>query len=172
MVFSKKKNLNYSFILQDKQLEVVKTFSYLGIIFKYNGTFFDAKKKLVDQAQRSLHFIYKTIRSGSIPVDLQLKLFDSMIEPILLYGSEVWGYENLKLLEQIHFKFCKRILKVRNTTPNFIVYGELGRFPLEIRVKLRMISYWCKLVNNETKLSSSLYRLMLCLKNQGQNNLS
>jgi hypothetical protein len=32
MVFSKKKNLNYSFILQDKQLEVVETFSYLGII--------------------------------------------------------------------------------------------------------------------------------------------
>jgi hypothetical protein len=70
----------------------------------------------------------------------------------------------------IHLKFCKRILKVRNTTPNFIVYGELGRFPLEIRVKLRMISYWCKLVNNKTKLNSSLYRLMLCLKNQGQNN--
>jgi hypothetical protein len=45
------------------------------------------------------------------------------------------------------------ILKVRNTTPNVIVYGELGRFPLEIRVKLRMISYWCKLVNNETKLN-------------------
>jgi hypothetical protein len=33
MGFSKKKNLNYSFILQDKQLEVVEKFSYLGIIF-------------------------------------------------------------------------------------------------------------------------------------------
>ena len=94
MVFSKKKNLNYSFILQDKQLEVVEKISYLGNIFKYNGTFFDAKKKLVDQAQRSLQFIYKTIRKESIPVDLQLKLFDSMIEPILLYGSEDWVYEN------------------------------------------------------------------------------
>jgi hypothetical protein len=41
-------NLNYSFILQDKQLEVVEKFSYLGIIFKYNGTFFDTKKKLVE----------------------------------------------------------------------------------------------------------------------------
>ena len=46
MVFSKKKNLNYSFILQDKQLEVVETFSYLGIIFKYNGTFFIQKRNL------------------------------------------------------------------------------------------------------------------------------
>jgi hypothetical protein len=58
IVNRKSKNLNYSFILQDKQLEVVEKFSYLGIIFKYNGTFFDTKEKLVDQAQRSLHFIY------------------------------------------------------------------------------------------------------------------
>ena len=28
MVFSKEKNLNYSFILQDKQLEVVEKFRY------------------------------------------------------------------------------------------------------------------------------------------------
>jgi hypothetical protein len=52
----------------------------------------------------------------------------------------VWGYENLKVIEQIQLKFCKRILKVRNTTPHFMIYGELGRFPLEIRVKLRMIT--------------------------------
>jgi hypothetical protein len=36
MVFSKKKNLNYSFILQDKKLEVVEKFSYLGIISRLN----------------------------------------------------------------------------------------------------------------------------------------
>jgi hypothetical protein len=62
----------------------------------------------------------------------------------------------MKIFLQLNLKFCKRILKVRNTTINVIVYVELGRFPLEIRVKLRMISYWCKHVNNETKLSSSL----------------
>jgi len=61
-------------------------------------------------------------------------------------------------------KFCKRVLKVRNTTPNFMVYGELGRFPLEVKIKVRMILYWCKLVNNESKLCSLLYRLMLGLK--------
>ena len=91
-----------------------------------------------------------------------------MIEHILLYGSEVWGYENLKVIEQIQLKFCKRILKVRNTTPNFMIYGELGRFPLEIRVKLRMIAFWSKLVLNENKLSSVLYKLMYLLKAKHQ----
>jgi hypothetical protein len=48
-----------------------------------------------------------------------------MVEPILLYGCAIWGFENLKVLEQVHLMFCKRILKVRSTTPNYMVYGEL-----------------------------------------------
>jgi hypothetical protein len=95
-------------------------------------------------------------------------MFDSMIEPILLYGSDVLGNENFKVIEQIQLKFCKQILKVRNTTPHFMIYGELGRFPLEIRVKLRMITFWSKLVLNENKLSSVLYRLMYLLKTKHQ----
>lgn len=90
-----------------------------------------------------------------------------MIEPILLYGSEVWGYEDLYLIEQVHLKFCKRILRVRNTTPNFMVYGELGRFPLELRVKLRIVSFWIKLLQCEGKLSNILYRLMFFLQENG-----
>ena len=91
-----------------------------------------------------------------------------MVEPILLYGSEIWGYENIKIIEQVHLQFCKRILKVRTTTPNFMVYGELGRFPLEIKVKMRMVSYWNKLLQNE-KLSRSIqvYRLLLSVRNSG-----
>ena len=115
-----------------------------------------------------MYCLFKLIRNEIIPFDIQLKLFDAMVEPILLYGSEIWGYENVKLIEQVHLKYCKRILNVRNTTPNFMVYGELGRFPLEINLKMRMISFWCKLVQNDVKLSSVIYRLMLSLKEKGK----
>ena len=65
-----------------------------------------------------------------------------MIEPISIYGSEVWGYENLKFIEQIYLKYCKRVIQIRNITPNFMVLGELGGFLIEVKVKLRMISFW------------------------------
>ena len=44
------------------------------------------------------------------PIIIQMKLFESVIEPICLYGSEVLGYENLNLVEQINkYKLiCKR----------------------------------------------------------------
>jgi hypothetical protein len=38
--------------------------------------------------------MHSSIRKKYISVDLQLKLVDAMVEPILAYGSEIWGYEN------------------------------------------------------------------------------
>ena len=64
----------------------------------------------------------------SIPTDIQLKFFDSLVTPILLYSTEVWGFENKGNIVKMHLQFCKKILKVRKGTPNFTVYGELGGF--------------------------------------------
>ena len=97
-------------------------------------------------------------------------MFDSMVEGILLYGSKVWGFEDMYLIEQVHLKFCKKILRVRNTTAKFMVYGELGKFPLEWRAKLRKISFWAKLVQSEGKLSNMLYCLLFCLQSKGNHN--
>lgn len=59
----------------------------------------------------------------------------------------------------MHLQICKRILKVRNSTPNFMVYGELGRFPMEIIVKRKeMIMFLNKLINDDYVLSLILYR--------------
>ena len=38
-------------------------------------------------------------RSLGLPIDIQLKMFDTMVYPILLYGCEVWGYENNAAVE-------------------------------------------------------------------------
>jgi hypothetical protein len=55
MIFSKRKTL----ILHGKHIEVVDTYSYLGFIFKCNGKFLEAKRKLVNQAQKALYSLYK-----------------------------------------------------------------------------------------------------------------
>ena len=164
IVFCKKKvRQNHSFKIYGNNIEVVDSYSYLGTLFNYNGSFNKARKHLCDQAQKSLYALYKKIRNISIPVDLQLKLFDSLVSPILLYASEIWGFENKDGLERVHLQFCKNILKVRGSTPNYMVYGELGRFSLDIIVKRRMVLFWNSLLQEEHKLSSIMYRVMLKL---------
>jgi hypothetical protein len=50
---------------------------------------------------------------------------------------------NNNILEKVHLKFCKIILHLKATTPNCMIYGELGRYPLDIDIKLLVeIDYW------------------------------
>ena len=37
----------------------------------------------------------KTFTILNLSIDIQLTLFDSMVTPILLYGCEAWGNENI-----------------------------------------------------------------------------
>jgi hypothetical protein len=55
------------------------------------------------------------LRNILIPIDLQFKLFDTLILPILTYGSEIWGYENTKQLEKLHLQFCRNNLALAFT---------------------------------------------------------
>lgn len=101
--------------------------------------------------------VLRRCKSLNLPIDLQLELFDSMVLPIMLYGCEVWGYENVELLERLHLKFLKYILGVSKFTSSAIVYGELGRYPIRDMINVRMTSFWAKTLRDTTgKLSSVL----------------
>ena len=77
---------------------------------------------------------------------------------MLTYGSEIWRYENIDILEKVHVKFCKLLLNLKTSTPNFMLYGELGRYPLNIKVKLKILSFWSKLIDGkQSKLLSLVY---------------
>jgi hypothetical protein len=43
----------------------------------------------VQQVQKALYSGYRKVRNLCIPVDLQLKLFESIVLPILTYSCEV-----------------------------------------------------------------------------------
>jgi hypothetical protein len=94
---------------------------------------------------------------------LQLKLFDTLILPILTYGCEVWEYENVQVLEKIRLQFCRNILKIRTSTPSFMSYGEIDRVPIDVVINVRMICFWNKLLTYNQQLSSILYRIMYML---------
>ena len=38
-------------------------------------------------------------------MNIACKLFDCMVLPILSYGSEMWGYQQIASIEWVHIKF-------------------------------------------------------------------
>ena len=49
-------------------------------------------------------------------------------------------------LKKIHLKFCKILLNLKTSTPSYMVYGELGRYPIYIDIKIRTVCYWARLI--------------------------
>lgn len=91
-----KRSYDYEFKLYGANIGIDHSYSYFCLLFNDNGNFTIAGKKLFEQAQNA---VYGKLRNISIPTDLQLKLFDSLIEPIWLYSCEIWKCENLNVLE-------------------------------------------------------------------------
>ena len=91
---------------------------------------------------------------NNLSVKCQLDLFDRIVKPVLLCGCEIWGFGNNSILEKVHLKFCKHLLHVKTSTPDFMVYGQLGRYPLDINIKVQTIAYWSKLIAGEDSIKT------------------
>ena len=52
--------------------------------------------------------LFTRINNLDITIDLQLKLFDHTVLSILTYACEIWGYENLEIIEKVPNKFSPK----------------------------------------------------------------
>lgn len=95
--FLKRKNIKYfvKFYINNEEIEIVKYYKYLGVIFARSGSF-AARKYLQEQAIKAMYSIIKKCRFNNLSIECQLDMFNKAVVPILLYGSEVWGFENLQ----------------------------------------------------------------------------
>ncbi len=148
-----------SFFFGNNAIEIVDSYVYLGINFHRNRRLLFAMRNLATSATKAMFALLKRSRNINLALDSLLKAFDVLIAPILMYGSEIWGYENLEIIEKVHLKFLKLACGLRQSTPNFMVYGELGRFPLAIAITKRLIHFWLKLETpcSKVKLSTCIY---------------
>ncbi len=136
MIFRKGGHLSVKeqWVFGNQRLEVVNSYKYLGFIFSTKLSFDVATNgEHLTRARRGTFEIIKTLRKlGCSSPSLFFKLFDAQIVPSLLYGSELWGIKARESIEKVHIQACKLFLNVPPHTPNDMVYGELGRFPLYI----------------------------------------
>ena len=64
------------------------------------------------------------------------------------------------VLEKIHLKFGKMILNLKTSTPNYMIYGELDRYPVEIDINIIIISFQAKLIcGKQSKISCIMHNL-------------
>ena len=149
--------------LDGKPLEVVNQYKYLGFVF---STKLSMKSAIDDNTvrgkQKGIHVLKTLWRLRSSNTSVFTKLLDSQVQPTLLYGAEVWGLMKDPSIEKAHTFVCKRFLGLGVKTPNHMVYGDLGRFPLSLSCCTRVIQYWLKLCKmSAERLPKQAYLMLL-----------
>ena len=111
-----------------------------------SGEIHSGLKDLKDRALRAFIKIKKKmgLLFQKFPL-VSIKLFETLVKPILLYASDFWGILNPPKnnpIEVIHHMFCKQLLGVQKQTTNIGVLLELGQIPLNIYAKKMAIKNW------------------------------
>ena len=89
-IFSRGRPLeDIQFSLNGSEIEIVNEFNYLVILLNRTGNFNKAITKQAEKAKQAMYEVLKRGRTHSLSVECQLELFDIMVKPMLLYGSEM-----------------------------------------------------------------------------------
>lgn len=149
------KIIDTPFYINNKCIENVKEYKYLGNIINSTGSFIPSSKVLSRKAIKALYSVYKhTSNTENLPIDTMCKLFDSLVRPIRTYKSEIWIMDHYKqiilsktralannrpcdiltLVDTLPFKnnlkFSKTILGTSKTLCNFAVRAELNQYAI------------------------------------------
>jgi hypothetical protein len=87
------------------RLKSVDCFTYLGISLAFNGQFYKAQKCLASQANKALFSLNGLFDVMPLAITEKVKLFDTMVSPILSYSSEIWGFHSSPNIENVHINF-------------------------------------------------------------------
>ena len=116
-------------------IEVVSEYVYLDVTMMYSNKYAKGMKKQMDKARKAQCSLLINARKLCLPIDM----FEKVVSPILLYGSEVCFFSCTEMLEIFHRNLLKKLLHLRPSTPNCMVYGELGVLPLQVVIDKRII---------------------------------
>ena len=153
------------------EIETVSSYKYMGLFITPKLIWSFAKNTLASQARKSIISMLKLQNSvGYFEYSELFKLFDTMIKPIILYGSEIWGFEVSNTIENVQDNFCKRFLKLPKNTFHEMARGECGRYPLYVDYYCRCIRYWIKLTRmSPVRFLNKCYKMLKNLDENGRN---
>ena len=152
---------------KNELLECVKQFKYLGItISAKNCNFHQTINDASIKATRAIFALNNKFKISKLPKHLALKLFNSLVSPILLYGSEIWGpyidydyksWEKSKI-ERIQTQFIKRLIGCNVQTSSIMARSEVGARPLLLNIIKRVINYTKSLIQRPLSTVYTAYR--------------
>jgi hypothetical protein len=125
-----------------KEIEEVRAFKYLGFMFNKQGNYKDQIKELCRKGRRMVNKVW-SLGERICRNDFKRRgiLFRYLVQSVMEYGVEIWGWEEKKDLEKIMFDYVRWVYRIDFCTPRYIILKELGLEKMKIRWGIRAVRF-------------------------------
>jgi hypothetical protein len=133
-------------------ITVSKSFKYLGVTFNCLHLDKNMEKAAAQRGRAALagmkHKLGELSAGGN--VGLTLYLYNSVVQPALLYGAEVWGLACLHNTDPVALRcdserfqrvFLRSALHLRRGTSVWVMYREAGLYPMQYACLKAMLRF-------------------------------
>lgn len=133
-----------------KNIEEVQEFKYLGFVFNKNGNYKDHIKELIRKGKIATKRVWGLDeRICKNDFKRRWMLFNYLIQSVMSYGVELWGWEEKRELEKVMMDYTRWIFRLDFCTPRYIIQRELRMDKLKVGWGIRAVRYEEKVRNSQ-----------------------
>lgn len=151
MIFEKRKSKSqHTFTWKYETLQIVNEFTYLGVTFHRNGHFREAAKDFISKAVAAATNVLDICWKARIPpIEVHRNLFSTLSKSVLLYCGPVWGLNYTDEIEAVQCKFWKKLLRLPQSTPGYVVRLETKSTHLSYDTLKVTLKFFIRLMNRK-----------------------
>ncbi|KAL1448382.1 hypothetical protein WDU94_001910 [Cyamophila willieti] len=153
------------------RLDIVKTYTYLGVVFSSSGCFRLHMEHALSKAKIALANTRQIMVDSRMEAwESRMRLFETIVKVTLLYAGEVWALRYTDEMERCQVQFLKSILCLGFNTPNYYLRLEAGLIKLEHSVVKMALSWYIKVMNKpDDRYTKLCMKRMVELERRGGN---
>ena len=151
-------------------VKVVESAVYLGYPLYAVGTHHPWEGKLRVNGLKASFALQGLVKKQDFYApELQLRLFDTLVQPVMSYGCQIWGADYAlhkkpgaaldNNLQRIHLNFLRLISGASKHVPNVVMLHEFKAAPLVCHWLRLVLRFWNQLVENKHWLLHSVFQV-------------
>ncbi|BES91197.1 Reverse transcriptase (RNA-dependent DNA polymerase) [Nesidiocoris tenuis] len=123
-------------------IAAVGEYKYLGVSLTPSLNLGVHFRRKAAEAKHGLGMVWgDLIQKRNVSMEVKDKVFNASTRAIVGYGAQVWGFLENDQAEILHRFYLRKLFRLPQNTPKYILYKESGREPLRFYFENVHVSY-------------------------------